>query len=244
MRGGRASQGAEGRRQTPEAPIQPLRRRHTTEAGEGEVRSLDGRGGVGLPRRRQRRASRPRCGVSCSQPDCGRGELLGLRWQDVDLSAGRLSVVETRTTVAGGEHSGQPKTAAGARDIGIDAGTVGHPDIMAEAHYGGAPRGGAGVDRLRAACSSTSWGSHRIPRRSRDGGRTRSHVRAPVASASTMPATQRRRFELRDGVPVKVVSQRLGHVDVSITLGIYQHVTPADDQAAADALGRLLGGSA
>ena len=48
---------------------------------------------------------------------------------------------------------------------------------------------------------------------------------------------------LRAGVPVKVVAQRLGHADVAVTMRVYQHVTAQDDQAAADALGRALGGN-
>ena len=47
---------------------------------------------------------------------------------------------------------------------------------------------------------------------------------------------------LRAGVPVNVVSQRLGHADVAVTMRVYQRVTAQDDQAAADALARALGG--
>ena len=47
---------------------------------------------------------------------------------------------------------------------------------------------------------------------------------------------------LRAGVPVKVVSQRLGHADVAVTMRVYQHVMAQDDRAAADALGRGLAG--
>jgi integrase len=36
-------------------------------------------------------------------------------------------------------------------------------------------------------------------------------------------------------VPIKVVSQRLGHANVNITMGTYAHVLPGDDEAAADA---------
>lgn len=36
------------------------------------------------------------------------------------------------------------------------------------------------------------------------------------------------------GVPLKVVSQRLGHANISITADIYQHVTRGMDQDAAD----------
>jgi integrase len=48
---------------------------------------------------------------------------------------------------------------------------------------------------------------------------------------------------LRSMVPVKVVTQRLGHADVAVTIRVYQHVTAQDDADAADALGRALGGS-
>jgi len=47
---------------------------------------------------------------------------------------------------------------------------------------------------------------------------------------------------LRPGVPVNVVTQRLGHADVAVTMRVYQHVTARDDVSAADALGRALGG--
>ena len=38
---------------------------------------------------------------------------------------------------------------------------------------------------------------------------------------------------LSAGVPVKVLSQRLGHADIGVTLRIYSHVMPGDDEAAA-----------
>lgn len=49
---------------------------------------------------------------------------------------------------------------------------------------------------------------------------------------------------LRAGEHVKVVSQRLGHADVAVTMRVYCHVTAPDNQAAADTLGALLGGLA
>jgi integrase len=45
------------------------------------------------------------------------------------------------------------------------------------------------------------------------------------------------------GESPKLVQQRLGHAHVSITLGLYSHVQPGHDQAAADALGAALDGS-
>lgn len=47
---------------------------------------------------------------------------------------------------------------------------------------------------------------------------------------------------LRNGVPVKVVSERLGHKDVNVTLAIYAHVSEADDARAADVTATFLDG--
>lgn len=47
---------------------------------------------------------------------------------------------------------------------------------------------------------------------------------------------------LADGVPVKVVSQRIGHADVAVTPKVYAHVMPGDDRAAALLADDLLGG--
>ncbi|MEX1164558.1 MAG: hypothetical protein WEB03_13375 [Nitriliruptor sp.] len=42
---------------------------------------------------------------------------------------------------------------------------------------------------------------------------------------------------LAAGVPVKVVSDRLGHTKVAMTLDVYAHVLPAMDRDAADRFG-------
>ncbi|MBV8551266.1 MAG: site-specific integrase [Acidobacteriaceae bacterium] len=39
---------------------------------------------------------------------------------------------------------------------------------------------------------------------------------------------------LRRGMPIKTVSQRLGHKDASVTLNVYAHVMSGDDERAAD----------
>ncbi|WP_369256593.1 tyrosine-type recombinase/integrase [Geodermatophilus amargosae] len=47
---------------------------------------------------------------------------------------------------------------------------------------------------------------------------------------------------LADGVPVKVVSERLGHANATITLTVYQHVHPGMGREAADRFAALLEG--
>jgi integrase len=47
---------------------------------------------------------------------------------------------------------------------------------------------------------------------------------------------------LQAGTPVHVVSERLGHAKVSMTMEVYAHVLPDMQQQAATALGALLHG--
>jgi integrase len=46
---------------------------------------------------------------------------------------------------------------------------------------------------------------------------------------------------LAEGVPIKVVSERLGHATIGMTMDVYAHVLPAMDRDAAAAIGRALG---
>jgi integrase len=45
---------------------------------------------------------------------------------------------------------------------------------------------------------------------------------------------------LQAGVPIKVVSERLGHATIAMTLDVYAHVLPAMDREAAERFGALL----
>ncbi len=47
---------------------------------------------------------------------------------------------------------------------------------------------------------------------------------------------------MAEGVNIKVASETLGHADITTTLGIYRHVLPHQQDAAADAMDRLFGG--
>ncbi|MFW3171263.1 tyrosine-type recombinase/integrase [Geodermatophilus sp. CPCC 206100] len=49
-------------------------------------------------------------------------------------------------------------------------------------------------------------------------------------------------LQLADGVPVKVVSERLGHASATITLTVHQHVHPGMGRQAAERFAALLDG--
>jgi integrase len=53
-----------------------------------------------------------------------RGELLGLRWEDIDLDARRLRIVRTRVVVDGQVVESAPKTASSRRLMPLDAALV------------------------------------------------------------------------------------------------------------------------
>jgi integrase len=52
------------------------------------------------------------------------GELFGLKWEDVDLGAGRLSVRQTLTTPKGDRKLGPPKRSKSRRSVKLTAGAV------------------------------------------------------------------------------------------------------------------------
>jgi integrase len=168
-----------------------------------------------------------------------RGELCGLRWVDVDLAAGTLEVAQSRV-VADEVMTGAPKTRAGSRVLALDTGTVAalsawRRQIATERLAAGGVWADCGlvlVDEFGVPPhpeTVTRWWREAVdaagarPIRLHDA----RHTAATVL--------------LRSGQPVKVVTQRLGHADVAVTMRVYQHVTAQDDRAAADALGKALG---
>ena len=48
---------------------------------------------------------------------------------------------------------------------------------------------------------------------------------------------------IKEGVPVKVVSERLGHATTAFTIETYQHVLPGMQADAASLFGQLIGSS-
>jgi len=55
---------------------------------------------------------------------CRRGEALGLKWLDVDLSARSVTILRQRAIAGGSIVEGAPKTNTGARRVSLDGATV------------------------------------------------------------------------------------------------------------------------
>jgi integrase len=168
-----------------------------------------------------------------------RAEIAGLRWSDLDLEHGRLSVRRPRVEVEGAVYESEPKTAKGKRTIALDPVTVAAlgswRDRQAE------ERLVVGPGYRESGFVFTKLDGDPIhPRRFSDWFEQRTR-------AAQLPAIRLHDLRhsyasaaLRAGVPAKVVSERLGHANISITLDTYTHVLPEQDAQAAVSVARLI----
>ena len=155
-----------------------------------------------------------------------RGELIGLRWSDVDLGRARLHVRQS-VVLAGGEAVDQEdgKTLNSARSIDLDPDTIdillnlqkAQSDLLAE----------VGIDSSEYVFCRPD-GSHLEPdsfSQAFDRAVARQRAIVPKLSLQGLRHTHAT-ILLKAGVPVKVVSERLGHASVAFTMMQYQHVLP------------------
>lgn len=162
-----------------------------------------------------------------------RGECCGLKWSDVDLDRATITIRRQLTQSGRARDFAEPKTRRGGRTLSLDAETVGvlrtHKAAQAVerlswgAAYNaldlvfckedGAPVAPDQVSRRFITLSAEAG----LPRIVLHGLR---HTHASIALAS--------------GVPVAVMSKRLGHSRSSFTIDAYMHVLPEVDSDAAE----------
>ena len=171
------------------------------------------------------------------------GELLGLKWSDLRLTDTppslnvRLGVQEAER----GYVLAAPKTEHSKRRIVLTAMAVEAlrqhrvKQDLARLHLGEAWRD---LDLVFPTTVGTlMMPNHLATRRFR---RVLVKAGLPVTPFHVMRHTAATLMLMR-GVPVKVVSEMLGHADISITLHIYSHVLEGADQLAADAMDKMFG---
>ena len=167
-----------------------------------------------------------------------RGEVLGLRWRDVDLNSARLSVRHAVVSVAYTVLDSTPKSHQ-ARVIDLDEATV----DQLRSH------------RERQRREREEWGDDYVGRdlvvAKEDG-----EALHPDSFSQTFERLVRRaglrRIRLHDlrhthatlavkaGVPVKVISERLGHESPAFTLRQYAHVMPGMQAEAAAQIAKAI----
>ena len=168
-----------------------------------------------------------------------RGELLGLQWDDVDLGAATLSIRRALVAVGYQAQLGEPKTRRARRQLALDAHTI----AVLRQH------------RVNQAQERLAWGpawtnnGHVFTRE--DGslihpdGFTKLFGR--LVRGSGMPRIRlhdlrhgHATLALEAGVHPKVVSERLGHASIGITLDTYSHAIPAMQEEAAERIAALI----
>jgi integrase len=172
---------------------------------------------------------------------CRRGEALGLCWTDVDLAAGAAVIKRQRTIAGGSVVEGPPKTAAGKRTVALDEGTVRALRAWRRVQARDRLRHGATwIDTGLVFTTPTGGGlwPQRVSATFRD---LALELELPHIGLHGLRHTAAT-FMIASGINPKVVQQRLGHANVSVTLGLYTHVLPAHDRDAAELLGRALDG--
>jgi integrase len=161
-----------------------------------------------------------------------RGELLALRWQDVDLDGATLKVERAlEQTKRGGLVFKPPKSRYGRRTITLPPSTVTelrvHRKAQAEQRLGL----GLGKAPEDALVFATWDGSTRSPN-----ALTKEWSKA--MQAATLEATfhslrhTHASTLIGSGLDVLTISRRLGHGSPAITLGVYGHLFKPDDRAA------------
>jgi integrase len=168
-----------------------------------------------------------------------RGELAGLRWRDVDLVSGKVSIVLQRTTDGFRVVLVEPK--AGSRRVVQLAAEVvvrlrAHRDRQAAEREGL----GLGLPGPDDAVFADEAGQAYHPQRLRVMfGRASERAGLPVIRLHDLRHTMAT-TALTAGIHPKIVQERLGHTTVAMTLDTYSHVTDTIQTEAAEELHRVM----
>jgi integrase len=172
-----------------------------------------------------------------------RGEVLGLRWEDVDLVRGALSVRRTLSRGAkGGFELGEPKTASGRRQVALPPSVVASLQEHRVRQLEGRLRMGEAYHD-QGFVFANSFGEPLHPNTLRVHFRKlATEASVPLIRIHDMRHTSAT-LSLENGEHPKVVSERLGHSNIAITLDLYSHVTPDMQKGAAERLDKLIEGA-
>jgi integrase len=169
-----------------------------------------------------------------------RGEILGLKWADLDLARGTLSVKRTLSRGPQGSYDfGQPKTASGRRQIALPRSVVDslkrHRVHQNEERLAAGPaytdNGLVFTDAIGVPVHPNTL-RHRFLRLIAQAG-------VPVLRFHDLRHTSAT-LMLANGEHPKIVQERLGHANISMTLDRYSHVSPDMQRQAADRLDKLI----
>ena len=161
------------------------------------------------------------------------GELLGLRWCDVDLDLASLSVVQSLYKRCGVCKMIEPKSSHSRHRIAMS------PSLVLLLHEYKAEQQTQGILLGKLPADSDLVFCH-LDGKPLDPGVV-SHTFAKVLKKARLPHIRFHDLRhthatllLKAGVHSKIVSERLGHANIGITLDTYSHVLPGLQEKAAE----------
>jgi len=171
------------------------------------------------------------------------GELLALKWPDIDLEAGTAQVRATLQRAEKGVALYQPKTKRSRRNIALTAIAI---DALRQHHL---------QQNEERSVLGSQWQDNDLVFPNVYGGPMLKsnllfHSFKPLLRRAGLPSIRfhdlrhtAATFMLVQGVHPKIVSEMLGHASISITLDLYSHVLPNMQKDAVVRMDDLLGGT-
>jgi integrase len=168
------------------------------------------------------------------------GELVWLRWGNVDLKRRRARVVDFASTLGWDLVESRGKSVTAIRTVELDAALVAVLERQRDMQRFESRRDGYEVTEY---VFTKPAGGHYHPqviskvlaRESEEAGLPRLTAHGLRHTSATLM--------LDSGVAPKVAAERLGHADASLFMNLYSHVTPTMQSEAADKLGAALFGN-
>ncbi len=168
--------------------------------------------------------------VTAACSGCRRGELLALNWADLDFGTGMMTVSKSLEQTRAGLRV-KPTKSGTSRSIGLDEFAL---DVLTTHRMGQAQDkldcGSAYRPNNLIFCQPN--GDFYSP--DHVGTRTKALLRKAGYPSFSLHSLRHSHASilLGSGTPLAVVSERLGHANQDITLGLYSHSLPADRKAA------------
>ena len=171
-----------------------------------------------------------------------RGELLALRWSDVDFEAGALRVEQAVEETGAGLRLKSPKTARSRRRVPLPTQTMAalkrHKAAQDALRLQVGPAYHADLDLVLATPDGSPWFPSNLDRAWRNFRRgLPDDLQIRWHDLRHSHASQL----LAHGVHAKIVSERLGHASIGITLDTYSHLLPGLQEEAVAKLEESLG---
>lgn len=171
-----------------------------------------------------------------------RGEILGLRWQDIDIEKAKLHVNQSATVIKGGIVYKDPKTEKSASGVSISQSVI---DVLHQ--Y----KTEQEMLRKRFEQNGGKWPDTDLIFTTAEGKAmfpsTIGHWLKDFIDTHKLPEISTRSFRnmsityaIDRGFDLKAVSERARHAQLSTTTDIYAHVLPQKDQAIAASLDKII----